>query len=120
MAGSLTLGGMADGTLSGNYDYGPLTVAGKRVISEVREVVLEANVDYSIKVPSEAVQWAAFFTFPGTGSGGEVKVGSNVASTTAAIGFPAQGFKSEPILSSTTELKFRAPSPPAAFNVVFV
>jgi hypothetical protein len=111
---------MADGLLIGNIDIGPLTIAGKRAIGEVLEVTLEANVDYVVKVPSEAVAYALTFTFNTTGAATEVKVGSNLVTTANGMPLAAQGFFAAPLLSSITEVKFKAVSPPSAFQLVFV
>src|SRR5271169_1207513 len=117
MAGSLTLGGMAYGGASGGLPYGPSTVSGKRIIEEVIEVVLEANVDYVVKIPVEAVQWVAFF---GVGSSApEVKVGSNLVTTANGMPVAAQGFSSNPVASGMTELKFKSASPPSSFQLAF-
>ena len=118
MAGSLTLGGMADNTAAGNLDYGPSTVNGKRVIGQINEVKLEANVDLVLKVPSEAVQWAAFFST--ASSAPEVKVGSNLITTANGMPVASQGHLSVPIYSSVTELKFKAATPPEPFFVIFI
>ncbi len=118
MAGTLTLGGMADGTAAGNLDFGPNTVNGLRIIGKVVEVKLEANVDFTITVPSEAVQWAAFFNT--AASAPEVKVGSNLIATTSGMPVSAKGHLSVPVAAGMTELKLKAASPPEPFNVVFV
>ena len=118
MAGTLTLGGMADNTSAGNFDFGPSSVNGKRVIGQITEVKLESNVDFVIKVPSEAVQWAAFF---GVGSSApEVKIGSNLITTTNGMPVAAQGHISIPLYSGITELKFKGGTVPEPFLVVFV
>lgn len=119
MAGSLTIGGMADGLLIGSIDIGPLTIAGKRAIGEVIEITLEANVDFVVKVPSEAVAYAVMFTFSAS-SAPEVKVGSNLVTTTNGMPVPAQGFFAAPLYSTITELKLKAATPPGAFQLVFV
>ena len=119
MAGSLTLGGMSDGLLSGQSTFGPNTVNGKRAIGETLEVTLEANVDYTVKIPSEAVQWAAFFPFTGS-IAAEVKVGSNLVATASGMPVLAQGHVSVPLASAITELKLKSASPPPAFQLVFV
>lgn len=119
MAGTLTLGGMADGLLIGNVDIGPASMNGKRAIGEIIEVVLETNVDYVIKVPSEAEAFAVMFTFSAS-SKPEVKIGSNLSATATGFPVPAQGFMALPIYTGTTELKFKAPTPPGAFQLVFI
>ena len=120
MAGALTLGGMADGLLIGQTIIGPNTMAGKRAIGEILEIELVANTDYTIKVPSEAVAYAISFTFSSSGAATEVKVGSNLVATTNGMPVPAQGWMVVPIISGLTELKLKAPSAPAAFNLTFV
>lgn len=118
MAGSLTLGGMAAGQPGGSLTFGPMTVAGTEAVSEVVNVALEANVDFAVKVPSGAKQWAAFFT--AGSSAPEVKVGSNLITTANGMPVPALGFVSAPVLSGMTEVKFKAVSPPSMFQLVFV
>jgi hypothetical protein len=118
MAGTLTLGGMADGLLVGQETVGPLSMNGKRAIGKIEEVTLEANVDYTIKVPSEAVAYAISFTF--TTSSPEVKIGSNLVMTTNGMPVPSQGFFAAPLLSTITELKFKAATPPSAFQLIFI
>lgn len=118
MAGTLTLGGMADGLLVGQETIGPLSMNGKRAIGKIEEVTLEANVDYVVKVPSEAVAYAVTFTF--ASSAPEVKVGSNLVTTANGMPIPAQGFMAAPVVSGMTELKFKAVSPPSVFQLVFI
>lgn len=118
MAGSLTLAGMAAGLLAGEVVVGPSTITGKANIAEVLNVTLEANVDFAVKVPSEAVAWAALFTFASTAP--EVKVGSNLVTTANGMPVPAQGFVCAPVMSGMTELKFKAVSPPSMFQLVFI
>ena len=118
MAGSLTLGGMVAGLPSGNMDFGPASVNGKRTIGDVIEVLLEANVDYVVKIPSEAKQWAVFFVT--ASSAAEIKVGSNLVTTTNGMPVAAQGFASNPVPSGMTELKFKSPSPPSSFQLAFI
>ena len=119
MAGSMNLTGMADGLLIGQVTIGPSTVSGKEAISEVINIELVANTDYSVKVPASAVQFACIFTFEPTNPA-EVKLGSNLSATTTGFPVLAQGFLSLPIASGTTELKFRSASPPPVFQLVFV
>ena len=119
MSGTLTLGGMADGLLIGQETVGPLSMNGKRALGKIEEVTLEANVDYVIKVPSEAVAYAIAFTFSASSSP-EVKVGSNLVTTTNGMPVPSQGFFAAPLLSTITELKFKAVTPPSAFQLVFI
>jgi hypothetical protein len=111
---------MADGLLIGQTIIGPNTMAGKRAIGEILEVELVANTDYVVKVPPEAVAYALSFTFNSTGAATEVKVGSNLIATTSGMPIPAQGWMVAPIFSSITELKLKAVSPPAAFNLTFI
>jgi hypothetical protein len=119
MAGSLNLGGMADGLLIGQVTIGPSTVSGKEAISEVISITLEANVDFVVKVPTNAVQFACIFTFEPTNPG-EVKIGSNLSATTTGFPVLAQGFLSLPLTSGTTELKFKSATPPPVFSLVFI
>lgn len=119
MAGSLTLAGMADGLLSGQATFGPSTVSGTEAISETLNVTLEPNVDYVVKVPSAAVQFACFFTYRGEG-GPEMKLGSNLNVTSGGFPIRAEGFVSGSIASGVTELKFKAASPPPTFQLCFV
>ena len=118
MSGTLSLGGMADGLLIGQVIVGPSTMAGKAAISEIINVSLEANVDFAVKVPAEAVAYAVTFTF--TGSPAEVKIGSNLVTTTNGMPVPASGWLCLPIYSTMTELKFKAATPPSIFQVVFI
>ena len=118
MSGSLTLGGMCDGLNSGEIVVGPTSVNGKRVIGSLTEVNMEANVDYVVKVPTEAVQW--FMCFGTASSAPELKVGSNLVTTTNGMPIAAQGFASCPLYSSVTELKLKATSAPVAFQLGFV
>lgn len=119
MAGSLTLAGMADGLLAGQVIIGPNTMSGKEAISEVLNVELAANVDTVVKVPSQAVAFACVFTFQGE-TGSELKLGSNLSVTTTGFPVKAEGFLALPLASGTTELKFRAASPPATFQLFFI
>jgi hypothetical protein len=119
MPGSLTGGGMADGLLAGNVDLGPWFMAGKEAISEIINVVLEANVDTTVKVPLGATAFACSFTFKGE-PGPEMKLGSNLNAT--ATGFPvkAEGFLILPLASGCTELKFKAATAPPVFQICFI
>jgi hypothetical protein len=119
MAGSLTLSGMADGLLSGQVTFGPSTMAGKVANSEILNIELVANTDYVVKVPSEAVAFGVFFTFEAT-SAPELKLGSNLSATATGFPVPAQGFACLPLYLGTTELKFKAVSPPPVFQLAFV
>jgi hypothetical protein len=118
MAGTLSLGGMADGLLVGQVIIGPSTMGGKAAISEIINVSLEANVDFAIKVPAEAVAYAVTFTFASAPA--EVKIGSNLITTTNGMPVPASGWLCNPLYSTITELKFKAATPPSIFQVVFI
>lgn len=119
MSGSLTLGGMADGLLSGQSTFGPSTITGNESISETINVELTANIDYTIKVPGAAVAFACFFTFQGQ-SGVELKLGSNLNATTGGFPVKAEGFLALPVAPGVTELKFRSATPPPTFQLVFI
>jgi hypothetical protein len=119
MAGSLTLGGMADGLVAGQVTVGPSTMTGKQAISEVINLELEANVDKKIAVPPEAVAFAFLFTFTGS-EGPEVKLRTN--KNEADGGFPliAQGWGAMPLAAGIKELIFKAATAPKLFQLVFV
>lgn len=119
MAGSLTIGGMADGLLIGNVTIGPSTITGKAQISEIINCELTANTDFVVKVPTEAVAFAVIFTYTGE-SPGEVKFRTNLDIGDAGIPVPSQGFAALGIYSGVTELKFKSTSPPPVFQLVFV
>ena len=118
MAGTLTLGGMADGLLSGQVTVGPFSMNGKQAISEVINVELAANVDTAIKVPPEAVAYAVSFAF--VSSPAEVKLGSNLSATSTGLSVLAQGFIALPLNTGVTEVKFRSPGPPPTFQLIFI
>ena len=120
MAGTLTLGGMSDGVLVGEIVIGPNSINGNRAIGDVLEITLEANVDYTVKVPSEAQAFAVIFSYGKGGTAGEVKVGSNLVATANGFPIPSESWFGGRLWSGITELKFKAASPPAAFNLVFV
>lgn len=119
MAGSLTLGGIADGLLIGQVTIGPNTVSGKAAIGEVINCELTPNVDFVIKVPSEAVQFACIFTFAGEGATA-VSFRTNLNSSDTGFPIPAQGWCSMPVASGVTELRLKAPSPPPLFQITFI
>lgn len=119
MSGTLSLVGMADGLLIGNVDVGPVTTNGKRVIGEILEVQLEANVDYVVKIPSEAVSYALVFTFS-TVTPGEIRVGSNLVATASGMPVATTSWFKTDVPSGMTELKFKASAPPAAFQLIFI
>jgi hypothetical protein len=119
MAGSLTLGGMADGLLAGQITIGPSTIAGKAANSEMLNVELVANIDTVVKVPPEAVAFAVLFTFAAT-SPAEVKIRTNLNNADVGLPVPASGWLQMPVASGVTELKFKAASPTAFFQLVFV
>ncbi len=119
MAGTLTLGGQSDGLLSGGMVFGPSSINGRRAIGYDTEVLLVANVDYSIVLPTEAVAYAVWFTFGGEATG-EIKIGSNLVATSSGMPVKAEGFFAAPIASTMTELKFKSASPPAAFQVSII
>ena len=117
MAGSLTLGGMADGLLAGELVIGPASMNGKQAISEVLNVILAANVDSTIVVPSEAVGYCCIFE---GSSAAEIKIGSNLIGTANGMPVSAQGFLALPLWSGITELKFKSAAPPSMFQLVFI
>jgi hypothetical protein len=53
MAGTITIGGEANGLLSGAKTIGPLTITGSAVVGEVLDVTLSAG-NNTIAVPSTA------------------------------------------------------------------
>ena len=118
MAGTLTLGGMADGLLAGELVIGPASMNGKQAISEILNVTLEAKVEQSFKVPSEAVAFACVFTFVGYSSVPSVKIGSNLV----AVGYPvpAAGWMTLPLETGVTELKFKSETATSMFTLIFV
>lgn len=119
MAGSLTLGGMADGLLIGQVTVGPNTVSGKAAISEIINCELAPNTDFVVKVPGEAVQVAGIFTIGGE-QASQVTLRTNLDSADGGLPMVAQGFFSIPLASGVTELRFRAVSPPNTFQIVFI
>jgi hypothetical protein len=118
MAGTLTLGGMADGLLIGEVVIGPASMNGNQAISEILNLTLEAKVEQSVKVPSEAVAFACVFTFVALSGAPSVKLGSNLV----AVGYPipARGWLALPIESGTTELKFKSETATSMFQLVFI
>ena len=119
MAGSLTLGGMADGLLIGQITVGPSTINGKENIGEVINATLEANVDFVVKVPAGAVAWACVFTFKGEAPG-EVKVRTNLNNADTGMPIGTEGFAAQRLASGVTELKFKSASPPSIFQLTFI
>lgn len=119
MAGSLTIGGMADGLLIGKVTIGPSTMTGAEAISEVINLELVANVDSVVKVPPGATAVAVIFTFAAT-SAAELKLGSNLCATATGFPVPAEGWLCLPLTSETTELKFKSAAAPAVFQLVFI
>jgi hypothetical protein len=119
MAGSLTLGGMADGLLIGQVTVGPSTVAGKAAISEIINCELTPNTDFVVKVPPEAVQFAGIFTFSGE-TATQVTLRTNLNAGDTGLPVPAQGWFSMPVGSGVTELRFKASSPPPVFQLTFI
>jgi hypothetical protein len=119
MAGSLTLGGMADGLLIGQVTVGPNTVSGKAAISEIINCELAPNTDFVVRVPGEAVQVAGIFTIGGE-QVSQVTLRTNLDSGDTGLAMLAQGFFSLPLASGVTELRFRAVSPPDTFQVIFI
>ncbi len=119
MAGSLTVGGMSDGLLVGQVTVGPNTMSGKRQIGDLVEITLEANVDYVVKVPSEAVAFVVVFTFTGTAPG-EVKLRTNLNNADTGLPILSQGWFALPLYTGVTELKFKAASPPQPFQLSFI
>jgi len=119
MAGSLTLAGMADGLLIGQVTVGPNTMTGAESISEVINCELATNVDFVVKVPTNARAFACMFTFGGEAPP-ELKLGSNLSATSTGFVTTAQGFLALPLTTGVTELKFKAPSPPPVFQLVFI
>jgi len=119
MAGSITVGGMAAGLLVGEIRIGPATMVGKSAISEIFNLELTSNVDKVVVVPNEAVAFCVVFTFSGT-EPTELKVRTNLDNADTGFPIPASGFFAAPLLSTVTELKFKAATPPAVFQLVFV
>jgi hypothetical protein len=119
MAGSLTLGGMADGLLIGQVTVGPSTVSGKAAISEIVNCELTPNVDFAVKVPPEAVQFAVVFTFTG-GEAPAVTLRTNLNTGDTGFPIPAQGWFALPVASSVTELRFKTSAPPPVFQLTFI
>ena len=117
MAGQLTLGGGASNIPGGSFIAGPSTVTGTKSQAEIINVELEAGVEKKVPLPSEAVQWAAFFQFQTAAL--TVTVKTNAAGD-GVMSFSAQGFVSAPIAAGVTELAFKAATAPKVFQLVVI
>ncbi len=116
MANQLTLSGGYTGAPAGGATIGPSTNSGSKATPEIVNVELEAGTELKIKVPPEAVQWAAFFQ---GATGPTVTIKTNVAAD-GVMSFPAVAFASGGIAATCTELAFKAAVAPKVFQLVFV
>lgn len=115
MAGQLTLGGLAAGLPGGQVIAGPNTVSGTKAIPEILNIELESGVEKKVKLPSEALQFALFFS-----SGGETGPELKLKAGTTEWACPTQGFFSSPVPSGVTELGFKAPAAPKVFQLYVI
>jgi hypothetical protein len=119
MAGSLTVGGMADGLVIGQVTIGPSTMTGKQAISDVVNIELAANTDFKVSVPPEAVAFAFLFTFSGS-EAPEVKLRTDKNEGDGGYPLIAQGWGAMPLAASIKTLIFKAATAPKLFQLVFV
>ena len=115
MAGSLTLGGMADNLPAGGFLVGPVTVSGTKSTPEIMNIELTSGVALKVPLPPEARQWAVFFQFAGAAPG-EVFIECG----TVEMGIPARDFACSPIPAGVTEMYFFAASAPKLFQLVVI
>jgi hypothetical protein len=101
MAGSLTIGGLMAGMLTGEKVIGPITIAGKIIVGSITDVELAAG-DNTVAVPKEAT--AALIAFPFASSPPEVKIRTSKNAGDAGLPTAATGFFVVPLVSGTTSL----------------
>ncbi len=101
MAGSLRIGGMVAGMLTGEKIIEGPTDVGKAIVGTVTDVELAAG-DNTITVPKEAVH--VLIVFPFASSPSEVKIRTNKNGADAGLPVAASGFVKWPIVAGTTSL----------------
>ncbi len=101
MAGSLNVGGLVAGMLTGEKIITGPTDVGKAIVGTITDVELIAG-DNTIAVPKEAVH--VLIVFPFAASPGEVKIRTSKNSGDAGLPVAASGFVKWPIVSGTTSI----------------
>jgi hypothetical protein len=116
MAGTLTIGGLAAGLLTGQKVIGPVTMTGSAVIGTVTDLTL-ASGDNTIAVPAGAT--AVMIELPAS-SVVELKLRTNLNSSDAGTPFGPSGFVVLPVYSGTTSLIVNAASGGGTIEASFI
>lgn len=116
MAGTLTVGGLAAGLLTGVKQIGPLTDIGTAVIGTVTDLTLAAG-DNAIAVPSGAthvlIELPASSTVP-------LNLRTNLNPGDGGLPFGPSGWLKVPLVSGTTSLIINAASSGGVIEATFI
>jgi hypothetical protein len=105
MAGSLTIGGMSAGLLSGQKIVGPITMMGNAIVGQITDLQLAIG-DNAIPVP--AGKTAVCIAFTPVFEPAEVKLRTNVNAADTGLPILATGFTVFPIPAAVTSLILHA------------
>lgn len=105
MAGSLTIGGMSAGLLSGEKIIGPITMEGNRVIGQIDDVPLVVGDNTILAPPGKTAVCIAFtpaFEAP------EVRIRTNLNASDSGLPILATGFSAFTLPAGVTSLILHA------------
>lgn len=116
MAGTLTVGGLAAGLLTGEKVIGPITDTGAAVIGQVTDMSL-ASGDNTISVPVGATH--VLIVLPATNAL-ELKIRTNLNSGDAGMPLGPTGWVKFPLYAGTTQVIINAPGSTGPLEATFI
>lgn len=116
MAGTLTVGGLASGLLTGQKIIGPLTDTGSATVGQVTDLSL-ASGDNTLSVPAGATH--VLIELPATNAL-ELKIRSNLNASDGGLPIGPTGWVKVPLFTGTTSLIINAAGSTGTIEATFI